>query len=106
MSKFVILFVLIAFIGASSCICFWPWKGNGVLNVCKQIDKIGCVGVSSDNKCENLVEGPYLSGFTSGNYTCTIFDSTNCVGTSVSVDKDGWNRFPIEPKSLKCPCIK
>ncbi|KAG5668944.1 hypothetical protein PVAND_016850 [Polypedilum vanderplanki] len=104
MFKFAVLFVLTALIGVSLAICVWPYSG-GVLNVCKRQGKADCIGVTSTSTCINLVGGPFVSGFVSGNYKCTIYSSTGCSGTSTSVDRSGWSRFPFTPKSLKCPCV-
>ncbi|KAG5681284.1 hypothetical protein PVAND_010735 [Polypedilum vanderplanki] len=104
MCKLAILFLLTALIGGSFSLCIWP-KTGGVLNVCKREGKADCIGVTSSSTCINLVGGPFVSGFTTGNYQCTIYSSTGCSGTTISVDRSGWSRFPITPKSLKCPCV-
>lgn len=82
-----------------------PWQGGGTINVCKLTKKRNCIGVGSTNTCINLVGGPFVSGFTTGNYRCTIYSRSGCAGTSVTVDSSGWSNFPIRPNSIKCPCI-
>lgn len=82
-----------------------PLKKGGTLNVCKQTGKVNCLGVTSPDACINLVGGPFLSGFTSGNYKCTIYSEAGCGGTSFTCDNAGWSSFKITPKSIKCPCI-
>ncbi|KAG5681283.1 hypothetical protein PVAND_010734 [Polypedilum vanderplanki] len=97
-------FILAAIIGNSFSLCIWP-KTAGILNVCKQLDKEDCIGLTSNNICIDLNGGLFVSGYASGNYQCTIFSSTDCLGTSATVDKLGWSHFPIIPKSFKCPCV-
>lgn len=105
MSRFHILIVVFisAFIGAEA-LCP-PWQGGGTLNVCKNQGKTNCIGVSSSNTCINLTGGPFISGFSSGGYQCTIYSGLACSGTGITVNRSGWAKFPITPKSLRCPCI-
>jgi hypothetical protein len=83
-----------------------PWNDGGTLQLCHQPGKNDCVGASSDNTCINIVGGPHVSGYASGDYVCTIYSGLGCGGDSQStVDKAGWRRFNIEPKSFRCPCV-
>lgn len=100
--KHVLLFCgIFAFINA---FCM-PWNSGGVINVCKETFKKTCIGVSSGKTCKNLIGGPFLSGFTSGPYSCTIYNQTSCTGKKKSVDSDGYTEFPFKPKSIECPCV-
>lgn len=99
-----IIVVLYAAIGSEACL---PWQGCGVINVCKSPGKTtNCIGVSSGSTCMNLIGGPFVSGFTSGDYRCTVYSAKGCGGSSHTVDKAGWSRFvQFTPKSIKCPCV-
>lgn len=101
------LLVIVLFICAtigSEALCV-PWKSGGVINVCKVVGKKTCIGVTSGNTCKNLVGGPFVSGYATGNYQCVVYSGTGCSGTYHSVDKEGWSKFCITPKSIKCPCV-
>lgn len=100
----IIALALVIAVAQSDAWCL-PGKGGGTLSVCKSSGKVNCIGVGSTDTCVNLVGGPFVSGYSSGSYSCTIFSNTGCSGTSISVDKTGWTRFPITPKSMKCPCV-
>jgi hypothetical protein len=54
---------------------------GGTLNVCKQKGRINCLSVVSQNTCINLIGGPFVSGFTGGNYQCTVFRNRGCGGS-------------------------
>ncbi len=84
-------------------VCF-PWQGAGTINLCKNPGKTNCLGVSSGNTCINLIGGPFVSGYSSGGYSCTIYAGRGCADTAISVDREGWSRFPITPLSIRCPC--
>lgn len=103
-----LLFLIVAIFcifTTTSGLCLWPW-GGGTINVCKNAGKTNCLGVGSTNTCINLVGGPFISGFVTGTgYSCKIYSSTGCSGTSTSVDHAGWSRFPFTAKSFRCPCI-
>lgn len=103
--KFALLVIVVVVCAAieSEAACA-PWNSAGTINVCKTSGKKNCIGVSSGDTCKNLVGGPFVSGFTSGNYRCVVYSTTGCGGTYHSVDKDGWKNFCITPKSIKCPC--
>jgi hypothetical protein len=45
-----------------------------------------------------------VSGYSSGGYSCTIYAGRGCADTAISVDREGWSRFPITPLSIRCPC--
>ncbi|CRL06153.1 CLUMA_CG019106, isoform A [Clunio marinus] len=77
----------------------------GIINVCRQTGRRNCVGVSSGNTCVNLNGGPFVSGFTSGNFQCTIHSDRGCRGRSERVTRIGSNRFSITPRSFRCPCV-
>ena len=100
---FITLILTIVVIGSES---FCPLlQGGGTINVCKNSGKTKCIGVGSSNTCINLVGGPFVSGFSSGGYRCTIYSRAGCSGTTNTVDRGGWSRFPFIPQSVKCPCI-
>jgi hypothetical protein len=84
----------------------WCMPGNtgGILNICKKKGRGECKGVSSTNTCINIIGGPYVSGFTSGSYTCTIYKEAGCSSDSSRIHS-GSNNFPWPAKSYRCPCI-
>jgi hypothetical protein len=104
--KFILFTTLMiaCFIVGSESWC-WPGKGGGGINVCKNQGKSNCLPVSSTDTCINLIGGPFVSGYSQGHYSCTIHSSSGCSGTSVSVDKAGWSKFPFKPQSVRCPCV-
>lgn len=82
-----------------------PWQGGGTINVCKSVDKELCIGVASSNTCINLIGGPFVSGFSSESTGCHIFREKTCEGDVQHVDKTGFDKFPWQPLSLRCPCL-
>lgn len=84
--------------------CIFATTSGGYISVCKNTGKTNCLEVSSVNTCINLIGGPFISGFATGvGYSCTIYKSTGCSGTSTSVDHAGWKTFPFTAKSYRCP---
>lgn len=81
-----------------------PWNTGGIINICKKEYRVNCVLKSSTNTCLNLSGGPYYSGFSSGP-KCTIYSASGCAGTRITVDSTGYDIFPFQPKSFKCPCM-
>lgn len=90
--------------GTANAVCA-PWNDGGTLQVCKSTGKRNCIGASSDDTCINLIGGPFVSGYAGGGYTCRIYSRSGCAGSDVSVDRDGWSRFPFTARSFKCPCV-
>jgi hypothetical protein len=76
---------------------------GGTLNVCKQKGRINCLSVVSQNTCINLIGGPFVSGFTGGNYQCTVFKNRGCGGSTNFVNSFGGD-FTFTAASLRCPC--
>lgn len=78
---------------------------GGTLNVCKREGKVDCLSVVSSNVCINLIGGPFVSGFSGGNYQCTVFKNKGCGGSTNFVNSFGTNKFTFVPQSLRCPCF-
>lgn len=82
-----------------------PWQEDGTINVCKFEGKKKCLQTSSSNSCINLFGGPFVSGYSSGSYNCTIYERVGCKGNSQSVDQSGHSKFLFNAAAYKCPCI-
>jgi len=80
-------------------------ESPGMLQICKDNGKKNCHRVSSGNACRNLDDG-YSSGYSWGDYSCTVYQSRNCHGEYISVDHDGWDHFKYKVYSYKCPCVE
>lgn len=69
----------------------------------------------SDQECINLNDDaeiveeimPIESGYTLDDRTCNVYARPDCRGRPVSVQIDGWFKFPVGPiLSFRCPCRK
>lgn len=103
--KYLLLTLILCFIVIESESICWPWQGTGVINVCKNIDQTNCIGVSSGNTCINLIGGAFVSGFASGQYTCSIFKKAGCAGSQFLVHNKMNDPFPWDAESIRCPCL-
>lgn len=95
--------VLMTFVG-SKALCP-PFYRSGIMNICKDANKQNCVAISNSNSCFNL-NVPYVSGFAGGNYNCQVYEKVGCGGNFVSVNAQGWSRFPWLAMGFRCPCIR
>jgi hypothetical protein len=89
----------------------WVKHGQGRY---KDWNNAPCVQTDvSEQRCRKVPKpeigeiGPFISGYSFGSYTCSVYASENCKGPYVSVDKWGWFKFPRGAvKSFICPCRK
>lgn len=105
MSRLITVFlVMMGLIYGSDAWCS-PGRSGGTMMVCKNEGKSNCIAVNSPDSCINLTGGPFKSGYTNGNYRCTLYSVGGCAGTQWTADKAGYSRFSTLPNSVRCPCV-
>jgi hypothetical protein len=85
----------------------WKKAGGGII---KDWSKAMCVPSSvSEQECMKVpaAGGPFISGFSGGDYTCNVYARDDCRGAYTSVEMNGRFKFPgAAVKSFRCPCRK
>ncbi|CRL06159.1 CLUMA_CG019070, isoform A [Clunio marinus] len=103
---FALFVLLLVAIELEAATCF-PWKSDGIINVCTAANKKGCSAVGSRNTCKNLTKGgPYKYGHTSRGSKCAIYSGLGCKSSSNKQNIGSTNvKFYFTAKSIKCSCV-
>lgn len=86
-------------------------KRRAKVFLCERQGKKSCIQIHEANDCVNLTghgrNGNYVSGYTGGNYSCTVWERFDCRGKNFHVIEGhkGSSMFPLRPWSVKCPCV-